>query len=161
MTKHPKQHRTIPPVAVPLLLALCLVCAFCFVRPITANARDSAVITRVREYYPKDAVLPDTEVYYPQISFGENPSQLQTANAMMREYAIGQYVLFEFAMHERQYRDYKSGVAKERFQKELESFGCKVPSLDNEICAAIAMALDEHMNDSAHDMESYVITIKR
>lgn len=29
--------------------------------------------------------------------------------------------LFEFAMHERQYRDYKSGVAKERFEKELEA----------------------------------------
>ncbi len=28
--------------------------------------------------------------------------------------------LFEFAMHERQYRDYKSGVAKERFQQELK-----------------------------------------
>ncbi|MFP3861147.1 MAG: biotin/lipoyl-containing protein [Bacteroidales bacterium] len=27
--------------------------------------------------------------------------------------------LFEFAMHERQYRDYKSGAAKERFQEEL------------------------------------------
>ncbi len=29
--------------------------------------------------------------------------------------------LFEFAMHERQYRDYKSGMAKERFNKELEA----------------------------------------
>lgn len=29
--------------------------------------------------------------------------------------------LFEFAMHERQYRDFKSGVAKERFNKELET----------------------------------------
>lgn len=29
--------------------------------------------------------------------------------------------LFEFAMHERQYRDYRSGVAKERFEAELES----------------------------------------
>jgi pyruvate carboxylase subunit B len=29
--------------------------------------------------------------------------------------------LFEFAMHERQYRDYKSGVAKDRFEKELEA----------------------------------------
>ncbi len=29
--------------------------------------------------------------------------------------------LFEFAMHERQYRDYKSGIAKERFEKELEA----------------------------------------
>jgi pyruvate carboxylase subunit B len=28
--------------------------------------------------------------------------------------------LFELAMHERQYRDYKSGVAKQRFQQELE-----------------------------------------
>ncbi|MBS3768980.1 MAG: oxaloacetate decarboxylase [Bacteroidales bacterium] len=28
--------------------------------------------------------------------------------------------LFEFAMHERQYRDYKSGKAKNRFQKELK-----------------------------------------
>ena len=28
--------------------------------------------------------------------------------------------LLEFAMHERQYRDYKSGVAKERFQQELK-----------------------------------------
>lgn len=29
--------------------------------------------------------------------------------------------LFEFAMHEKQYRDYKSGMAKERFNKELEA----------------------------------------
>lgn len=28
--------------------------------------------------------------------------------------------LFEFAMHERQYRDYKSGLAKERFHEELK-----------------------------------------
>jgi pyruvate carboxylase subunit B len=28
--------------------------------------------------------------------------------------------LFEFAMHERQYRDYKSGLAKKRFEEELE-----------------------------------------
>lgn len=29
--------------------------------------------------------------------------------------------LFEFAMHEKQYRDYKSGAAKQRFDKELET----------------------------------------
>jgi len=29
--------------------------------------------------------------------------------------------LFEFAMHERQYRDYKSGIARERFEEELEA----------------------------------------
>ena len=33
--------------------------------------------------------------------------------------------LFELAMHERQYRDFKSGVAKERFNKELEDFRAK------------------------------------
>lgn len=45
--------------------------------------------------------------------------------------------LFEFAMHEKQYREYKSGVAKERFNKELEvaikekySKGCvEIPDL--------------------------------
>ena len=33
--------------------------------------------------------------------------------------------LFEFAMHERQYRDYRSGVAKERFNKELAELKAK------------------------------------
>ena len=33
--------------------------------------------------------------------------------------------LFEFAMHERQYRDYKSGVAKQRFTQELEAAKAK------------------------------------
>lgn len=33
--------------------------------------------------------------------------------------------LFELAMHERQYRDYKSGIAKERFNKELEELRAK------------------------------------
>jgi len=33
--------------------------------------------------------------------------------------------LMEFAMHERQYRDYKSGVAKERFMKDLEAAKAK------------------------------------
>ena len=33
--------------------------------------------------------------------------------------------LFELAMHERQYRDYRSGIAKERFNKELEEFKAK------------------------------------
>ena len=33
--------------------------------------------------------------------------------------------LFELAMHERQYRDYRSGIAKERFNKELEDLKAK------------------------------------
>ena len=28
--------------------------------------------------------------------------------------------LFEFAMHDRQYRDYRSGVAKQRFETDLQ-----------------------------------------
>lgn len=94
MTKRPKQHRSPLPVAVPLLLVLCLVCIPFFSRSTPVYAQDHAVVTRIREFYPGDEILPDTELYYPQISFGENPSQLQTANAMMREYAIGQYHIY-------------------------------------------------------------------
>ena len=36
------------------------------------------------------------------------------------EYGPDDEELFEFAMHERQYRDYKSGVAKQRFVQELD-----------------------------------------
>ncbi len=37
------------------------------------------------------------------------------------EYGEDDEELFELAMHDRQYRDYKSGVAKERFNKDLEA----------------------------------------
>ena len=37
----------------------------------------------------------------------------------------------------------------------------KTDSQSEEVAAAIGMALHEHANDSAHDKESYVITIKR
>lgn len=37
------------------------------------------------------------------------------------EYGEDDEELFELAMHDRQYRDYKSGAAKERFNKELEA----------------------------------------
>lgn len=54
----------------------------------------------------------------------EYPDELPKFRAMMKEEGWDegqdQEELFEFAMHERQYRDYKSGVAKERFNKELE-----------------------------------------
>jgi len=54
----------------------------------------------------------------------EFPDELDRYRAMMAEegWDCGQddEELFEFAMHERQYRDYRSGVAKERFNKELE-----------------------------------------
>ena len=54
----------------------------------------------------------------------EFPDELERYRGMMAEegWDRGQddEELFEFAMHERQYRDYRSGVAKERFNKELE-----------------------------------------
>ena len=57
------------------------------------------------------------------------PDELPKFRAMMKEegWDCGQddEELFELAMHERQYRDYKSGIAKERFNTELEEFRAK------------------------------------
>ena len=59
----------------------------------------------------------------------EFPDELDRFRAEMKEngWDFGQddEELFEFAMHERQYRDYKSGVAKERFNKDLEAARAK------------------------------------
>ena len=58
----------------------------------------------------------------PQDAF---PNELDKYRQMMKEegWDTGEddEELFEFAMHERQYRDYKSGIAKERFKKDLEA----------------------------------------
>ena len=52
------------------------------------------------------------------------PDELPKFREMMKQEGWDegqdQEELFEFAMHERQYRDYKSGVAKQRFNAELE-----------------------------------------
>lgn len=57
----------------------------------------------------------------PQDAF---PDELPKFRQMIKEEGWDegqdQEELFEFAMHERQYRDYRSGVAKERFNKDLE-----------------------------------------
>ena len=62
----------------------------------------------------------------PQDAF---PNELDKFRSMMKEegWDVGQdeEELFEFAMHERQYRDYKSGVAKERFRADLEAAKAK------------------------------------
>lgn len=62
----------------------------------------------------------------PQDAF---PNELDRYRSMMKEegWDAGQddEELFEFAMHERQYRDYKSGVAKERFKADLEAARAK------------------------------------
>ena len=57
------------------------------------------------------------------------PDELPKFRQMMKEEGWDegqdQEELFEFAMHERQYRDYRSGLAKERFNAELEDFRAK------------------------------------
>ncbi len=57
------------------------------------------------------------------------PDELPKFRQMMKDegWDCGQddEELFELAMHERQYRDYRSGIAKERFNKELEDFRAK------------------------------------
>ena len=62
----------------------------------------------------------------PQDAF---PNELDRFRSMMKEegWDVGQdeEELFEFAMHERQYRDYKSGVAKDRFRADLEAAKAK------------------------------------
>ena len=62
----------------------------------------------------------------PQDAF---PNELDRFRSMMKEegWDVGhdEEELFEFAMHERQYRDYKSGVAKERFRADLEAAKAK------------------------------------
>jgi len=62
----------------------------------------------------------------PQDAF---PNELEKFRAEMVEnnWELGEddEELFEFAMHERQYRDYKSGIAKQRFDQELEAAKAK------------------------------------
>lgn len=59
----------------------------------------------------------------------EYPDELPKFRQMMKDegWDCGQddEELFELAMHERQYRDYRSGIAKERFNKELSELKAK------------------------------------
>jgi len=61
--------------------------------------------------------------FYDGVPQDNYPDELPMFRAMMKEEGWDEgedeEELFEFAMHERQYRDYKSGVAKERFNEEL------------------------------------------
>jgi pyruvate carboxylase subunit B len=61
--------------------------------------------------------------------------------------------LFEFAMHERQYRDYKSGVAKQRFNDELEDLKAKAHAPINVVRPVIEMPefdIDEYAKRYPH-----------
>ena len=57
------------------------------------------------------------------------PDELPRFREMMKEEGWDegpdQEELFEFAMHERQYRDFRSGLAKQRFNAELEDYRAK------------------------------------
>ena len=59
----------------------------------------------------------------------EYPDELPKFRKMMKEEGWDEgrdkEELFEFAMHERQYRDYRSGAAKARFETELEDMKAK------------------------------------
>ena len=84
--------------------------------------------------------------------------------------------LFELAMHPEQYRNYKSGKAKENFENDLlrakgidvsnKAFSAtgngknSVSEASESDKAAVAFALHLYM-ESKHDQESGVLTIKR
>ena len=76
----------------------------------------------------------------PQDAF---PDELPKFREMMKEEGWDegqdQEELFEFAMHERQYRDYKSGVAKERFNKELAELKAKAGAPINVVRPVVEM----------------------
>ena len=73
----------------------------------------------------------------------EFPDELPKFREMMKEEGWDegqdQEELFEFAMHERQYRDYKSGVAKERFNKELAELKAKAGAPINVVRPVVEM----------------------
>jgi len=57
----------------------------------------------------------------PQLAFPDDLERFRTEmTANGWDTGLDDEELFEFAMHERQYRDFKSGVAKNRFNQELE-----------------------------------------
>ena len=59
----------------------------------------------------------------------EYPDELPKFREMMKQegwdFGEDDEELFEMAMHERQYRDYRSGIAKERFEHDLEELKAK------------------------------------
>ena len=71
------------------------------------------------------------------------PDELPKFRQMMKDEGWDegqdQEELFEFAMHERQYRDYKSGVAKERFNAELKDLKTKAGAPINVVRPVVEM----------------------
>ena len=71
------------------------------------------------------------------------PDELPQFRQMMKEEGWDegedQEELFEFAMHERQYRDYRSGIAKERFNAELADLKAKAGAPINVVRPVVEM----------------------
>ena len=71
------------------------------------------------------------------------PDELPKFRQMMKEEGWNEgrdhEELFEFAMHERQYRDYRSGVAKERFNAELNDLKAKAGAPINIVRPVVEM----------------------
>lgn len=71
------------------------------------------------------------------------PDELPKFRQMMKaegwDEGQDQEELFEFAMHERQYRDYRSGVAKERFNAELNDLKAKAGAPINIVRPVVEM----------------------
>ena len=82
----------------------------------------------------------------------EYPDALDTYRKEMDEngwdYGQDDEELFELAMHDRQYRDYKSGIAKKRFNEELEKAKAAA------VCASGSVAVSKE--DAEKRMLSYI-----
>ncbi|MBP5240295.1 MAG: oxaloacetate decarboxylase [Bacteroidales bacterium] len=85
------------------------------------------------------------------------PDELPKFRKMMEEegWDCGQddEELFEMAMHERQYRDYKSGVAKKKFEEDLER--AKQKAAAGPVAAAPAKPVDNKQAEVEKMMEKY------
>lgn len=85
------------------------------------------------------------------------PDELPKFRQMMKDEGWNegqdQEELFEFAMHERQYRDYKSGVAKERFNAELKDLKAKAGAPNTVVRPVVEMPkfnVDEYAKKYPH-----------
>ncbi len=85
------------------------------------------------------------------------PNELPKYRKMMEEegWDCGQddEELFEMAMHERQYRDYKSGVAKKKFEEDLER--AKQKAAAGPVAAATAKPVDAKQAEVERMMAKY------
>ena len=95
--------------------------------------------------------------FYTGVPQDNYPDELPKFRQMMKDEGWDegqdQEELFEFAMHERQYRDFRSGVAKERFNQELEDLKAKAHAPINVVRPVVEMPkfdIDEYAKKYPH-----------